>query len=160
MGAPHNHLQRVRQRSLSQEDGEDTADLYYSSPDDEGDFLSGEFLRDYNNVRADRLVTMSKSELIGEYISMEARIDSLEKRLQKARQREDARRAAQQDNGEVDEDEPGYDFERLEFPMSPEVAEKIREKDARRIIADHDRSEADADDEYYARFKVPDDLDW
>lgn len=125
LGAPHNQLQRARQASFSQEDAEDTADIYYSSPDDEGDFLSGEFLRDYNNVRADRLVTMSKSELIGEYISMEARIDSLEKRLERAREREDARREENARNNE-EQDEPDYDFERLEFPMSPEVAEKIR----------------------------------
>lgn len=42
------------------------------------------------------------------------------------------------------------------------AAEKVRARDPKRIIVAHDGStpEPDSDDEYYARFKVPDDLDW
>ncbi|MBX3705967.1 MAG: DUF2058 domain-containing protein [Pseudomonadales bacterium] len=42
------------------------------------------------------------------------------------------------------------------------VAEKIRARDPKRIIAAHTEKPAEPgdDDEYYARFKVPDDLDW
>lgn len=42
------------------------------------------------------------------------------------------------------------------------AAEKVRKRDPRRIIVAHDAAtpEPDSDDEYYARFKVPDDLDW
>jgi len=50
------------------------------------------------------------------------------------------------------------------YHMVPaEVAEKIRARDPKRIIAAHDPNappEPGSDDEYYARFKVPDDLDW
>lgn len=45
-----------------------------------------------------------------------------------------------------------------------EAAEKIRERDASMIVLDHGHGEAavssDEDDEYYSRFKVPDDLVW
>ncbi|MGE0625678.1 MAG: DUF2058 domain-containing protein [Pseudomonadales bacterium] len=46
--------------------------------------------------------------------------------------------------------------------VSKEVAEKIRARDPRRIIAAHDEKppEPGSDDEYYAKFQVPDDLDW
>lgn len=41
-------------------------------------------------------------------------------------------------------------------------AEKVRARDPKRIIVAHDgaKPEPDSDDEYYARFQVPDDLDW
>lgn len=43
-----------------------------------------------------------------------------------------------------------------------DVAEKIRARDPKRIVAAHTEKPAEpgGDDEYYARFKVPDDLDW
>ncbi len=46
--------------------------------------------------------------------------------------------------------------------LSKEVAERVRARDPKRIIAAHDDKPAEpgSDDEYYARFKVPDDLDW
>lgn len=46
--------------------------------------------------------------------------------------------------------------------LPPEAAEKVGVRDPKRIIVAHDGSptEPDAEDEYYARFKVPDDLDW
>ena len=49
------------------------------------------------------------------------------------------------------------------YHLLPKVAaEKVRARDPKRIIVAHDgaKAETDADDEYYARFKVPDDLDW
>jgi protein HEXIM1/2 len=76
-------VSRARESSFSLDSDED---YYYSSPEDEEDFLSKEFLKDYNRVRADRLVSMSKGELISEYLQMEARIDALEKRLQRVKQ--------------------------------------------------------------------------
>lgn len=46
--------------------------------------------------------------------------------------------------------------------VTPEVAEQIRARDPHRIMAKSEdkTSEPSADDEYYAKFKVPDDLDW
>lgn len=42
------------------------------------------------------------------------------------------------------------------------AAEKVRARDPKRIIVAHDQKapEPGSDDEYYAQFKVPDDLDW
>ena len=65
-------------------------DFFYSSPDDEEEFLSREFLKDYDSARSDRLVAMGKGELINEYLQMEARIDVLEKRLQRSSKRKEA----------------------------------------------------------------------
>ena len=64
-------------------------DFFYSSPDDEEEFLSREFLKDYDSARSDRLVAMGKGELINEYLQMEARIDALEKRLQRSSKRKE-----------------------------------------------------------------------
>lgn len=53
-----------------------------------------------------------------------------------------------------------------EYELLPRAAaEKIYERDAVMVVLDHARNpagaaEASADDEYYARFKVPDDLIW
>ena len=69
-------------------------DFFYSSPDDEGEFMSREFLKDYDSARSDRLVAMGKGELINEYLQMEARIDALEKRLERSSKRKDAAAAA------------------------------------------------------------------
>jgi uncharacterized protein YaiL (DUF2058 family) len=54
--------------------------------------------------------------------------------------------------------------------VADEVAERIRARDPKRIIAAHkdapgtsadaSAAEPNPDDEYYAKFKVPDDLDW
>jgi len=46
--------------------------------------------------------------------------------------------------------------------LSKEVAEQIRSRDPKRIIASHDNRapEHGSDDEHYAKFEVPDDLDW
>ena len=47
--------------------------------------------------------------------------------------------------------------------LPKEAAEKVRARDPKRIIVANDGNkppEPDSDDEYYAKFKVPDDLDW
>jgi uncharacterized protein YaiL (DUF2058 family) len=46
--------------------------------------------------------------------------------------------------------------------VSRAVADQISSRDPKRIIADHTQSssETSEDDEHYAKFKVPDDLDW
>ncbi|MEQ8857954.1 MAG: DUF2058 domain-containing protein [Pseudomonadales bacterium] len=46
--------------------------------------------------------------------------------------------------------------------LSKKAAEKVRARDPKRIIVAHDgaKPEPGSDDEYYARFQVPDDLDW
>lgn len=46
--------------------------------------------------------------------------------------------------------------------LPKKAAEKVRARDPKRIIVANDRAkpEPEAEDEYYAQFKVPDDLDW
>lgn len=46
--------------------------------------------------------------------------------------------------------------------VKPEIADEIRKRDPRRVIEPRRESapEPGSDDEYYAKFKVPDDLDW
>ena len=75
---PIRKINRARDSSFSLDSDED---FYYSSPEDEEDFVNQEFIKEYDNVRTNRLVDMPKSELIQEYLLMENRVDSLEKRL-------------------------------------------------------------------------------
>ena len=44
----------------------------------------------------------------------------------------------------------------------PDIAAKIEQRDPKRIIVAHNQSEKEktADDEFYAKFEIPDDLDW
>lgn len=84
-------ISRARESSFSLDSDDD---FFYSSPDDEEEFMSREFLKDYDSARSDRLVAMGKGELINEYIQMEARIDALEKRLQRSSKRKATAAAA------------------------------------------------------------------
>ncbi len=45
--------------------------------------------------------------------------------------------------------------------VSAEVAQRLSEKNPKCVIAAHnERKDAEPEDEFYAKFKVPDDLDW
>lgn len=48
------------------------------------------------------------------------------------------------------------------YLLPRKAAEKVRQRDAKRIIVDNQAREPEpgSDDEYYAQFQVPDDLDW
>jgi protein HEXIM1/2 len=50
-------VSRARESSFSLDSDED---YYYSSPEDEEEFVNKEFIKDYNMVRTDRLVDMTK----------------------------------------------------------------------------------------------------
>jgi len=75
---PVRRITRARESSFSIDSDED---YYYSSPEDEEEFVNKEFIKDYDSVRNDRLVDMSKAELINEYLQMEQKIEALEGRL-------------------------------------------------------------------------------
>merc|ERR1711936_1460498 len=75
---PLRRITRARESSFSIDSDDD---YYYSSPEDEEEFMSREFIKDYDNLRNDRLIDMSKAELINEYLQMEEKIEALEKRL-------------------------------------------------------------------------------
>ncbi|MCP3667089.1 MAG: hypothetical protein GY696_32120 [Gammaproteobacteria bacterium] len=118
---------RSRQSSFSVEDEEE---YFYSSPDDEGEFLTKEFSKDYEQSSVDRLEGMPKDRLIMEYLGMEKQVEALEKRLEEIQDRE----AVKALTGEVD-----YEFSRGEIPMEPETAQKIKvfQAELRRLAKDN-----------------------
>lgn len=69
---------RTRDSSFSVDSDED---YFYSSPEDEEEFLTKEFSTAYEDLHAERLNTLTKTELIQEYIQLEAKVDLLTKRL-------------------------------------------------------------------------------
>ncbi|XP_043495321.1 protein HEXIM1-like [Polistes fuscatus] len=69
---------RTRDSSFSVDSDED---YFFSSPEDEEEFLSKNFSSAYEDLHAERLSTLSKSELLEEYLQLEAKVDLLSKRL-------------------------------------------------------------------------------
>jgi hypothetical protein len=57
---------------------------FYSSSDDDQDYLQREFSATYDNVNAERLSSMTKSELISEYQMLQERVETLERKLKTA----------------------------------------------------------------------------
>lgn len=74
-----------RHRENSLNDSIDSSDEFYSSPEDEEDFLQKQFSEAYDDVHAERLNAMSKSELLQEYLLLEERVEDLELKLRAAR---------------------------------------------------------------------------
>ncbi|XP_071451661.1 protein HEXIM1-like [Hetaerina americana] len=72
---------RARESSVSQDDSELGDEEFYSSPEDEEEFLTREFSTAYEDLHTERLSSMSKAELVAECRGLEARADRLEKRL-------------------------------------------------------------------------------
>lgn len=110
--APPRRCGRDSSFSLDSDEG-----YFYSSPEDEEEFMVKEFSKDYELGAAARLDKMEKTELIREYLGMEKKVDGLEKRLEEINNRELMKALT----GEVD-----YEFHRGEVPMEPETAEKIQ----------------------------------
>lgn len=67
----------------NRENSVDSSDEYYSSPEDEEDFLQKQFTEAYDNIHAERLNAMSKTELVQEYILLEDKVEELENQLKK-----------------------------------------------------------------------------
>lgn len=78
---------RTRDSSFSVDSDEDR---FYSSPEDEEEFLTKEFSNAYEDVHAERLGSLTKTELIQEYIQLEAKVDLLTKRLKARSLHQDA----------------------------------------------------------------------
>lgn len=85
-----------RHRENSINDSVDSSDEFYSSPEDEEDFLQKQFCEAYDDVHAERLNAMSKAELVQEYLLLEERVEELEMKLRAAR---NARADAQTQTG-------------------------------------------------------------
>jgi len=130
VNSPNGSPTKVRSRNSSFSFDENDDDYFYSSPDDEQEFLNKEFSKDYEKGTYDRLEQMEKDELILEYLGMEKHIESLEKRLQDVRERETMKELT----GEVD-----YQFSRGEVPMEPDMAQKIlvHQSEIRRLMKEN-----------------------
>jgi len=57
---------------------------FYSSPEDESDYLQQQFHEAYDNIHAERLSAMNKNELVQEYLQLEDRVEDLERRLKES----------------------------------------------------------------------------
>jgi len=55
--------------------------FHYSSSEDDDDYLNREFSATYDTVNAERISSMSKSELVTEYQMLQERVETLERRL-------------------------------------------------------------------------------
>ena len=71
---------RTRESSFSVDDSEDNG-YFNALPEDEEEFLTKEFSSVYEDARSERLDGMSKTQLIREYLQMEANYDKLSKNL-------------------------------------------------------------------------------
>ncbi|XP_072744821.1 uncharacterized protein [Anoplolepis gracilipes] len=69
---------RTRDSSFSVDSDED---YFYSSPEDEEEFLTKEFSTAYEDLHEERLSTLTKTDLLQEYRNLEAKMDLLTKRL-------------------------------------------------------------------------------
>lgn len=87
---------RTRDSSFSVDSDED---YFYSSPEDEEEFLTKEFSSAYEDLHAERLSTLTKSELIQEYIQLEAKVDLLTKRLRGKNFHQNEEREVESKNG-------------------------------------------------------------
>lgn len=73
---------RTRDSSFSVDSEEN---YFYSLPEDEEDFLTKEFSSVYEDAQCERLANMSKSDLIQEYLLLEAKYDTLVKRAERSK---------------------------------------------------------------------------
>jgi len=103
--------ENIRSRTIDEE-------YYNSSPtDEEEDFISKEFKKDYDIQHVNRLEKMSKEMLLNEYMIVERKNEVLEARLENIQNQEEEKAK----RGEAD-----YEFHKGEVPMEPEMAQKIK----------------------------------
>lgn len=114
---------RHRDSSLSLDSEDQAYDEFYSSPEDEEEFLTREFWTAYEDVHAERLDTMTKAQLVQEYLALEEKVDLLERQLRAVRARH--RQRQQEQGAEDEEEEDEEDVGPGEVLVDEETAEKI-----------------------------------
>ncbi|RWS27950.1 protein HEXIM1-like protein [Leptotrombidium deliense] len=81
----YNHTNQPRRRCHSDSANDvnegHSSDDFYSSPDDEQDFIQKQFFETYEHIHSERINSMSKSELVQEYMLLEDKMEQLEKKL-------------------------------------------------------------------------------
>lgn len=92
-------MSQIRRRKEEEDNEEvDNSEEFYSSPEDESDYLQQQFHEAYDNVHAERLNSMSKSELVQEYLQLEDRVEDLEKKLKECQTHNCNRDVSDQNN--------------------------------------------------------------
>ncbi|XP_060075556.1 protein HEXIM1-like [Ylistrum balloti] len=115
------HLNRHDSReSRSGSRSSDYSDETTSSSEDEDNFMEKEFSETYNNIHAERLQTMSKDELIKDYVEMEAKLERLEKRYKNKRRKRESK-----NNSSASLSSEGEEFVDLEVARKFEDENKL-----------------------------------
>eukprot|EP00090_Calanus_glacialis_P043859 TRINITY_DN7775_c0_g1_i1.p1 TRINITY_DN7775_c0_g1~~TRINITY_DN7775_c0_g1_i1.p1 ORF type:complete len:279 (-),score=75.52 TRINITY_DN7775_c0_g1_i1:106-942(-) len=81
-------LERPNERKTDKASMDDEEEYYYSSPSDEEDFMSKEFIKDYNRQQVNNLEMMSKQMLLREYMIVLRKNETLESRLSIVQEKE------------------------------------------------------------------------
>lgn len=125
---------RARDSSFSIDSDDDLS----SSPEDEA-YLSKEFSNTYEDVHVERLGTMTKLDLIQEYLQLEQRVDVLERRLNSA-QNTSSGTGDSGGNGGTGTDSESETAEG-ETPMEPAMAEKIRifQEEIQKLVVENEQ---------------------
>uniref|UniRef100_A0A131YRB7 Protein HEXIM1/2 n=1 Tax=Rhipicephalus appendiculatus TaxID=34631 RepID=A0A131YRB7_RHIAP len=127
-----------RHRENSINDSVDSSDEFYSSPEDEEDFLQKQFSEAYEDVHAERLNSMSKAELVQEYLQLEERVEELEHKLKEARA---ARADAQTQTGCAEARPPATDSEEQAHQKMAVFRDEIRKlADENALVRKHNRA--------------------
>lgn len=88
---PENNFHVVRTPSARTRDSSFSVDseenYFYSLPEDEEEYLTKEFSSVYEDAQSERLSSMSKDEIIQEYLLLEAKYDNLVKRTERMKPR-------------------------------------------------------------------------
>lgn len=116
----------------------DSEDEVSSSPEDEA-YLSKEFSNTYDNAHVERLGTMSKLDLIQEFLQLEQKVDVLEKKLKVPL----TTRSGTGDSGGNGGTGTDSDSEVAEgeMPMEPAMAEKIRifQEEIQKLVVENEQ---------------------
>lgn len=96
------HSANHGEQSFESHDGPSDSDEFYSSPDDEQDFLQRQFSEVYDNIHAERIGAMSKTELVQEYLLLEQRVEELENKL-KEQARSSGYEGSEASDGPIDD---------------------------------------------------------
>lgn len=70
---------RVRDSSFTSAESDE--DFFYSSPEDEEEFLTKEFSNTYQDLHVESLTSMTKAQLIEQVLQLEEKVDTLQKIL-------------------------------------------------------------------------------
>lgn len=126
---------RTRDSSFSVDSDEN---YFYSLPDDEEEFLTKEFSSVYEDAQSERLSAMTKSELIQEYVLLEAKYESLVKRTKFKAKNDDEKDCTRMENDSTTTDKESSDRDTTgtsadlsitEEPVIQEVIQRVKDQE-------------------------------